>query len=79
MTIKIFGRPNCASCESAKAFLERRKVNYLYIDVLDLPPQNRMRVIEESGMQSFPIVKVGDIYIGGYNQLEAYINGKENN
>lgn len=79
MSIKIFGRPNCQWCDAAKNLLDRKHINYTYIDLIDMPNENRTKVLAESGMKSVPIVKVDNIYIGGYDQLEAYIRGKEEN
>lgn len=77
MEINIYGRPNCQWCDAAKDFLNRRGWNYTYRNLFAMAPTEAQSVITESGMKSVPIVKVGDIYIGGYDQLEAYIHGIE--
>jgi glutaredoxin len=44
---------------------------------MEMDLQAAKNILDESGMQSIPIVKIDNIYIGGYDQLEAYINGVE--
>lgn len=78
MEINIYGRPNCQWCDAAKNLLDRKKWKYTYLDLIDLRPEVRNEVLTESGMRTVPIIKVDNIYIGGYNQLEAYIRGVEN-
>ena len=58
-------------------FLKRRGWNYTYHNLMEMEPIEAKTILDESGMKSVPIVKIGDIYIGGYDQLEAYINGIE--
>lgn len=83
--ITIYGKSGCAGCDQAKAFLERRLIPYEYVNIQTLAHsgddglKEANNVISESGMKSVPIIKVGDIYIGGLYQLMAYIRGKEKN
>lgn len=77
MNIKIFGRPNCQWCDAAKNLLNARKIPYIYVDLIDMPDENRRKVFEESGMQSVPIIKIDDVYIGGFKQLDKHIRGEE--
>lgn len=73
MNIKIFGRPNCQWCDAAKNLLSVRNIPYTYIDLIDMPDENRKKVLDESGMRSVPIVKIDDTYIGGFNELDKHI------
>jgi glutaredoxin len=77
MRINIYGRPNCSGCEAAKTLLDRKGWDYTYHNMMEMKPYDAQHVLNESGMRSVPIVKVDDIYIGGYDQLEAYIRGVE--
>lgn len=78
MQINIYGRPNCQWCMSATQLLDRKGWRYSYHDLYQMEPIEAKTVLDESGMKSVPIVKVDNIYIGGYDQLEAYIRGVEN-
>jgi glutaredoxin 3 len=75
--ITIYGQPTCSKCRDAKALLERKNIDYTYHDLTEMEPAQARAVIELSGMRTVPIVKVDEIYIGGYDQLEKYLNGKE--
>jgi len=77
LEINIYGRPNCQKCHASTDFLKRRGWNYTYHNLMEMDLQAAKNILDESGMQSIPIVKIDNIYIGGYDQLEAYINGVE--
>ena len=77
MNIKIYGRPNCQWCDAAKNLLDRKGYKYVYIDLIDMHPDNRSEVLEASGMRTVPIVKIDNMYIGGYDNLDGYIRGVE--
>jgi glutaredoxin len=77
MKIQIYGRPNCQWCMAATNFLDRRGWEYSYHNLIQMEPIEAKTILDESGMKTVPIVKVDDIYIGGYDQLEAYIHGIE--
>lgn len=76
MEVKIYGRPNCQWCDAAKALVDRFNIPYVYIDLIDMTPERRATVLSESGMRTVPIVKVDDIYIGGFDALDGYLRGK---
>lgn len=78
MQINIYGRPNCQWCVAATQLLDRKGWKYVYNNLMAMEPIDAQLILNESGMRSVPIVKVDEIYIGGYDQLEAYINGVEN-
>jgi len=75
--INIYGRPNCQWCMSATTLLDIKGWHYTYHDMTRMEPYNAQKILNDSGMRSVPIVKVGDIYIGGFDQLKAYVHGKE--
>ena len=75
MNITIYGRPNCQWCDAAKNLLDRKGWEYTYHDLYSMHPNQALDIMAESGMKSVPMVKVDNIFIGGYDQLEAYIRG----
>lgn len=77
MKITVYGKPNCQWCEAAKNLLERKGWAYTYHNLFELPHNEAQNVIGFSGMKTIPIVKVDEIYIGGYDALEGYIRGVE--
>lgn len=78
LDITIYGRPNCQWCVASQDLLARKGWKYTYHNLMEMEPYDAQLILNESGMRTAPIVKVDDIYIGGYDQLEAYIRGVEN-
>lgn len=77
MKIEIYGRPNCQWCTAAQNYLKRKGWEFSYHNLMAMEPNKSLDIINGSGMKTVPIVKVDNIYIGGYDQLEAYIQGVE--
>lgn len=77
MVINIYGRPNCQWCMSATMFLDRKGWVYTYHNLMEMEPKDAQTILDESGMRTVPIVKIDDMYIGGYDALEGYIRGVE--
>lgn len=73
--ITIYGKNHCKWCEAARNLLDRKEISYDYIHLFEMDHNDYQNVIAQSGMKTVPIVKVGDRFIGGYDQLEAYVNG----
>jgi glutaredoxin 3 len=78
MNIKIYGKPNCQWCEAAKNLLDMKKIPYTYTDLIDMPSEHRIKIIEDSGMRTVPIIKVDGHYIGGFDQLDNMLRGEKN-
>lgn len=77
MVINIYGRPNCQWCTAATSLLDRKGWKYSYHNLFDMEPKQAQSVLDNSGMKTVPIVRIDDIYIGGFDQLESYIRGVE--
>lgn len=77
--IIIYGKNHCKWCEGARNLLDRKGIQYEYLSLFELDHNEYQNIIAQSGMKTVPIVKVGDTFIGGHDQLKAYIEGKENN
>jgi len=77
MQINIYGRPNCSWCAAATHLLDRKGWKYSYHNLFDMEPKQAQSVLDNSGMKTVPIIRIDDIYIGGFDQLEGYIRGVE--
>lgn len=77
MQINIYGRPNCTYCRQATYLLDRKGWAYSYHNLFDMEPKQAQSIIDNSGMKTVPIVRIDDIYIGGFDALEGYIRGVE--
>ena len=66
--VKIYTKNYCPYCTRAKALLDRKGVAYTDIDVtFDVALQNEM--IERSGRRTVPQVFIGDVHVGGSDDL----------
>lgn len=77
MVINIYGRPNCQWCMASTYLLDRKGFKYSYHNLFDMEPKQAQNVLDSSGMKTVPIIRIDDIYIGGYDALEGYIRGVE--
>ena len=77
--IIIYTGPRCNYCSAAKHLLNKKKVSYIEFDIgID---QSKMQEMQEKtkGAKTVPQIFIGDIYVGGYNELKALeIEGKLN-
>ncbi len=66
--VTIYTKNYCPYCTRAKALLDRKGVAYTDIDVtFDVALQNEM--IERSGRRTVPQVFIGDVHVGGSDDL----------
>jgi glutaredoxin 3 len=66
--ITIYTTDPCSFCTRAKSLLEQRRLEYDEVD-LAKDPEGRRRLVELTGMMSFPQVVVGDEVVGGFMEL----------
>ena len=68
--VTIYTTEACGYCRTAKALLDRRAIPYEEIN-LARDPNGRMKLVERTGMMTFPQVIIDDKPIGGYQELSA--------
>ena len=66
--IIIYGSEHCTYCTAARMLLKKKGLNYDDILVSRNPGQ-RAEMEERSGRQSVPQIFIGDIPIGGFDEL----------
>ena len=66
--ITVYSTEPCSFCERAKQLLSLRKLTYDEIN-LAKNPAGRLELVEKTGMLSFPQIVVGDVVVGGFQQL----------
>lgn len=66
--ITVYTTDPCSFCTRAKALLDQRGLPYDEVN-LARDPAGRARLVELTGMMSFPQVVVGDDVIGGFMEL----------
>ena len=71
--VYIYALSTCPYCRMTKKYLTENDVAYEFVDVDLLTGDEKQRVIDEvkalSGGTSFPVIKVGDEVIVGFNKV----------
>ena len=68
--ITLYTSAICGYCTAAKNFLRSRGLEWDEIRV-DLDPAQRQRMVELAGRTSVPQIFVGDVHVGGYDDMMA--------
>jgi glutaredoxin 3 len=66
--ITVYSTEPCSFCVRAKELLKLRKLEFEEIN-LAKDPAGRAQLVEETGMLSFPQIIIGDVILGGFQQL----------
>ena len=71
VAIEIYTRPGCGYCGAAKSLLTRKKAPFTEFDVA-VDPAFRAEMNDRAGAGStFPQIFIGDIHVGGCDELYA--------
>jgi glutaredoxin 3 len=74
--ITVYTTDPCSFCARVKQLLAQRGVAYEEIN-LSKDPEGRAKLVERTGMLSFPQVVIGDEVLGGFREtLEADRSGR---
>ena len=68
--VTIYTRMMCGYCAAAKRLLDRKGVAYTEHDA-SFSPAVREEMIAKSGRTTFPQIFVGDVHVGGCDDLHA--------
>ncbi|TCK99897.1 glutaredoxin 3 [Shimia isoporae] len=71
MTIEIYTSPLCGFCHAAKRLLNEKGVKFSEIDVLSDPARKPEMIKRANGGRTVPQIFVGDIHVGGCDDLYA--------
>ncbi|SFL05882.1 glutaredoxin 3 [Shimia haliotis] len=71
MTIEIYTSPLCGFCHAAKRLLNQKGVEYTEFDVLSEPDRKPEMIKRANGGRTVPQIFVGDIHVGGCDDLYA--------
>lgn len=72
MTIKIYGKANCAGCDQAKNLLESKGILFDYVDITSVP--EAMQMFRTRGFRAVPQIFEGEAHLGGLTELQAHIS-----
>lgn len=68
--VTIYTRDGCGYCYRAKQLLDAKGVSYQEHNA-SLAPDKRQEMIDLSGRMTFPQIFVGDVHVGGCDDLFA--------
>ncbi|MFT4961741.1 MAG: glutaredoxin 3 [Paracoccaceae bacterium] len=69
--VEIYTSPMCGFCHAAKRLLKQKDVNFSEINVLTNPDRKPEMIQRANGGRTVPQVFVGDIHVGGCDELFA--------
>jgi len=70
-TITMYTTASCPYCIRAERFLNAKGVTEISKIRVDLDPSLRVAMMERTGRRTVPQIYVGDVHIGGYEDLVA--------
>lgn len=68
--VKVYFKIPCPYCDHAKRFLQERNIPFEAIDLTDRPDE-MIRIKQETGWRTVPIIMINGRLIGGYTDLKA--------
>ena len=68
--ITMYTSAVCAYCVAAKNFLRSKGLEWSEVRV-DLDPGERQRMVAKAGRTSVPQIFVGEVHVGGYDDMMA--------
>lgn len=69
--VEIYTSPLCGYCHMAKRLLSSKGVDFTEMDVLDDPDKKAEMVQRANGGRTVPQIFIGDIHVGGSDELHA--------
>lgn len=70
-SVEIYTSPLCGYCHAAKRLLASKGVSFTEIDVWAEPARKPEMVARAGGRQTVPQIFVGDVHVGGCDDLYA--------
>lgn len=69
--VEIYTSPLCGFCHAAKRLLNSKGVSFSEVDVLVHPARKAEMISRANGGRSVPQIFIGDIHVGGSDELHA--------
>ena len=66
----LYASPLCGYCQRAKALLDKKGVEYTFLNV-DQDPRLWQEMVERSRRNTVPQIFIDDFQVGGYDDLMA--------
>jgi glutaredoxin 3 len=72
--VEIYTSPLCGFCHAAKRLLNKKGISFSEVNVLANPGRKAEMIKRANGGRSVPQIFVGDIHVGGCDELHALEN-----
>ena len=69
--VTMYSTAVCPYCIRAESFLKSKGVTDIAKVRVDLDPARRVEMMEKTGRRTVPQIYVGDVHVGGYDELVA--------
>lgn len=69
--VEIYTRTMCGYCHAAKKLLERKGVDFTEYELSSDPDLRQKMIARAGGRSTFPQIFIGDVHVGGYDDLYA--------
>jgi glutaredoxin 3 len=69
--VELYTSPLCGFCTAAKRLLNQKGVSFSEVNVLANPGRKAEMIKRASGGRTVPQIFVGDIHVGGFDDLNA--------
>lgn len=70
---KVYGREGCKYCTDATNDLTFAGIDFEYIDVKLPENSESLALIKSRGLTTVPQIYDGEVHVGGYDKLRAYL------
>lgn len=69
--VVMYSTAVCPYCIRAEQLLQRKGVQEIEKIRVDLQPELRLAMMEKTGRRTVPQIYIGDVHVGGYDELAA--------
>ena len=69
--IRMYSTGFCPYCQRAEMLLRSKGVDEIDKIRIDLDPERRNEMVEKTGQRSVPQIYIGEIHVGGFDELAA--------
>lgn len=73
--VVMYSTAACPFCQRAEALLKARGVNEIEKIRVDLEPDRRDEMVTRTGRRTVPQIFIGDMHVGGFDDLSALDRG----
>lgn len=75
-TITIYGTPSCSKCLMVKSKLEKKGIEFTYVNIKDFSDNEMTDFMKETdGLTSLPIIKVDGVGFVGMDYVNSLVGG----